>query len=155
MMAEKKAMSKTHVFGKCFFCKNESNNEKKKPRMKKTPKDSLRKFKVKTGEGTNPLGKNCPKSSWSSMEINLRPEIGSYNKSSLQVSEAIRTRFSVGTIRLHWVRMAECRDAELPNPGTAIGERIMEAIRGITHFEGGKRQARKVDSRESEHIYDN
>ena len=31
---------------------------------------------------------------------------------------------------------AEYRKSELPNPGDVIGEKILEAVRGITHVEG-------------------
>jgi len=34
--------------------------------------------------------------------------------------------------------IAEYRKAELPTPGEAIGERIFESLRGITHLEGDK-----------------
>ncbi|RPJ22062.1 MAG: hypothetical protein EHM26_02220 [Desulfobacteraceae bacterium] len=34
--------------------------------------------------------------------------------------------------------VAEYRDAELPSPGTTIGEKIIETLRGITHLEGDK-----------------
>ena len=33
---------------------------------------------------------------------------------------------------------AKYREAELPSPGSAIGEKIMSAVREITHIEGGK-----------------
>ena len=31
--------------------------------------------------------------------------------------------------------VAEYRDADLPSPGTTIGEKIIETLRGITHLE--------------------
>jgi len=34
--------------------------------------------------------------------------------------------------------LAKYREAELPSPGTEIGEKIIEAVRRITHLEGGK-----------------
>jgi hypothetical protein len=34
--------------------------------------------------------------------------------------------------------LAEYRESELPSPGTAIGDRIFETLRGITHLEGEK-----------------
>ena len=34
--------------------------------------------------------------------------------------------------------VAEYRKADLPNPGSEIGEKIVEAVRGITHIEGKK-----------------
>jgi hypothetical protein len=33
---------------------------------------------------------------------------------------------------------AKYREAELPSPGAEIGEKIMNAVREITHIEGGK-----------------
>ena len=33
---------------------------------------------------------------------------------------------------------AKYREAELPSPGAEIGEKIMNAVRDITHIEGGK-----------------
>jgi hypothetical protein len=33
---------------------------------------------------------------------------------------------------------AKYRESELPSPGTEIGEKIMDAVREITHIEGGK-----------------
>lgn len=33
---------------------------------------------------------------------------------------------------------AEYRESELPSPGTAIGDKIFESLRGITHLEGEK-----------------
>ena len=33
---------------------------------------------------------------------------------------------------------AEYRESELPSPGSEIGEKIMNAVREITHIEGGK-----------------
>jgi len=33
---------------------------------------------------------------------------------------------------------ADYRKADLPTPGSEIGEKIIEAVRGITHLEGGK-----------------
>jgi hypothetical protein len=34
--------------------------------------------------------------------------------------------------------MAKYRKTDLPNPGFAIGEKVIDAVRGITHLEGGK-----------------
>ena len=34
--------------------------------------------------------------------------------------------------------IAEYRKADLPNPGSEIGEKIIKAVRGITHLEGEK-----------------
>ena len=34
--------------------------------------------------------------------------------------------------------IAEYRDAELPSPGAQIGDKIIDAVRGITHLEGEK-----------------
>ena len=34
--------------------------------------------------------------------------------------------------------VSEYRKADLPNPGPEIGEKIVEAVRGITHIEGEK-----------------
>jgi hypothetical protein len=34
--------------------------------------------------------------------------------------------------------VAEYREAELPSPGTTIGEKIIQTLRGITHLEGDK-----------------
>lgn len=34
--------------------------------------------------------------------------------------------------------VSEYRKADLPNPGSEIGEKIVEAVRGITHIEGEK-----------------
>ena len=34
--------------------------------------------------------------------------------------------------------VAEYREAELPDPGVEIGEKVIEALRGITHLEGDK-----------------
>jgi hypothetical protein len=39
-----------------------------------------------------------------------------------------------GTIKVS----AKYREAELPSPGSEIGEKIMNAVREITHIEGGK-----------------
>ena len=39
-----------------------------------------------------------------------------------------------GTIEV----MAEYRKTDLPTPGSEIGEKIIEAVRGITHLEGDK-----------------
>ena len=36
---------------------------------------------------------------------------------------------------------AQYREAELPPPGAAIGEKIIEALRGITHLEGDKEKS--------------
>ena len=33
---------------------------------------------------------------------------------------------------------AKYRESELPSPGSGVGERIMEAVREVTHIEGGK-----------------
>jgi len=33
---------------------------------------------------------------------------------------------------------AKYRETELPSPGSDVGERIMEAVREVTHIEGGK-----------------
>jgi hypothetical protein len=33
---------------------------------------------------------------------------------------------------------AKYREAELPSPGTGVGARVVDAVRGITHFEGKK-----------------
>lgn len=34
--------------------------------------------------------------------------------------------------------IAEYRQSELPSPGPEVGEKIIEAVRGITHLEGNK-----------------
>ncbi len=34
--------------------------------------------------------------------------------------------------------IAEYRQSELPSPGSEVGEKIIEAVRGITHLEGNK-----------------
>ncbi len=34
--------------------------------------------------------------------------------------------------------MAKYRKTDLPNPGFDIGEKVIDAVRGITHLEGGK-----------------
>lgn len=39
-----------------------------------------------------------------------------------------------GTVRV----MAEYRKAELPSPGSGVGDNIFEAIREVTHIEGNK-----------------
>ncbi len=44
------------------------------------------------------------------------------------------TRSPDGNIRV----TAKYREAELPSPGAEIGEKIMNAVRDITHIEGGK-----------------
>jgi len=44
------------------------------------------------------------------------------------------SRSNEGNVRV----VAKYREAELPNPGTGIGEKIMETIRGVTHIEGDK-----------------
>ena len=44
------------------------------------------------------------------------------------------TRSPDGNIKV----IAKYREAELPSPGTEIGEKIMKAVREITHIEGGK-----------------
>jgi hypothetical protein len=44
------------------------------------------------------------------------------------------TRSPDGNIRV----TAEYRESELPSPGSEIGEKIMNAVREITHIEGGK-----------------
>ena len=44
------------------------------------------------------------------------------------------TRSPDGTIKVS----AKYREAELPSPGPEIGEKIMNAVREITHIEGGK-----------------
>lgn len=44
------------------------------------------------------------------------------------------TRSPDGTIKV----TAKYREAELPSPGHEIGEKIMNAVREITHIEGGK-----------------
>ena len=44
------------------------------------------------------------------------------------------TRSPDGNIRV----TAKYREAELPSPGAEIGEKIMNAVREITHIEGGK-----------------
>jgi len=44
------------------------------------------------------------------------------------------TRSPDGNIRV----TAKYREAELPSPGPAIGEKIMSAVREITHIEGAK-----------------
>lgn len=44
------------------------------------------------------------------------------------------TRSPDGTIKVS----AKYREAELPSPGSEIGEKIMNAVREITHIEGGK-----------------
>ncbi|MGD8258403.1 MAG: hypothetical protein PVG70_12660 [Desulfobacterales bacterium] len=33
---------------------------------------------------------------------------------------------------------AKYRESELPSPGSGVGERIMQAVREVTHIEGGK-----------------
>ena len=43
-------------------------------------------------------------------------------------------RSSDGNIKV----TAKYREAELPSPGAEIGEKIMNAVREITHIEGGK-----------------
>ncbi len=48
--------------------------------------------------------------------------------------EVTLTRSPDGEIRV----TAKYREAELPSPGSQIGERIMGAVREITHIEGGK-----------------
>jgi hypothetical protein len=63
VMVIRQIKSKTRIFGKDFLCKNESSKERKYPKRKNTPKASLRKLKLKKGEGTNPLGKYVVKSS--------------------------------------------------------------------------------------------
>ena len=37
---------------------------------------------------------------------------------------------------------AKYRESELPSPGSDVGERIMEAVREVTHIEGDKGQSR-------------
>jgi len=37
--------------------------------------------------------------------------------------------------------MAQYREAELPPPGATIGEKIIQALRGITHLEGDKEKS--------------
>ena len=44
------------------------------------------------------------------------------------------TRSPDGNIRVS----ARYRESELPSPGSEIGEKIMNAVREITHIEGGK-----------------
>jgi len=44
------------------------------------------------------------------------------------------TRSPDGTIKV----TAKYREAELPSPGPEVGEKIMNAVREITHIEGGK-----------------
>jgi hypothetical protein len=44
------------------------------------------------------------------------------------------TRSADGNIRV----TAKYREAELPSPGAEIGEKIINAVREITHIEGGK-----------------
>lgn len=44
------------------------------------------------------------------------------------------TRSPDGNIRV----TAKYRESELPSPGAEIGEKIMSAVREITHIEGGK-----------------
>lgn len=44
------------------------------------------------------------------------------------------TRSPDGNIRV----TARYRESELPSPGSEIGEKIMNAVREITHIEGGK-----------------
>ena len=34
--------------------------------------------------------------------------------------------------------VAEYRDTVMPNPGTRIGEKVIEALRNVTHLEGDK-----------------
>jgi hypothetical protein len=34
--------------------------------------------------------------------------------------------------------IAEYRQSELPSPGSEVGEKIIEAVQGITHLEGNK-----------------
>jgi hypothetical protein len=48
-------------------------------------------------------------------------------------SDPIR-RSSDGNIKV----TAKYREAELPSPGAEIGEKIINAVREITHIEGGK-----------------
>ena len=44
------------------------------------------------------------------------------------------TRSNDGEVKV----MAEYRKTDLPDPGTDIGKRIIESVRGITHLEGEK-----------------
>jgi len=44
------------------------------------------------------------------------------------------TRSQDGNVKV----TAKYREAELPSPGSEIGEKIMSAVREITHIEGGK-----------------
>ncbi len=48
--------------------------------------------------------------------------------------EVAITRSADGNIKV----TATYREAELPSPGSEIGEKIMSAVREITHIEGGK-----------------
>jgi hypothetical protein len=48
--------------------------------------------------------------------------------------EVTITRSPDGNIKV----TAKYREAELPSPGSEIGEKIMSAVREITHIEGGK-----------------
>jgi len=48
--------------------------------------------------------------------------------------EVTITRSSDGEIKV----TAKYREAELPSPGSEIGGKIMDAVREITHIEGGK-----------------
>ena len=44
------------------------------------------------------------------------------------------TRSSEGTVRV----VAEYRDSDLPSPGSEVGEKIVDAVREITHIEEDK-----------------
>ena len=59
----KNIKSKTRIVENDFPRKNENTKERTKPRIKNTPKASLKKLKLKKGDGIKPLGKNELKSS--------------------------------------------------------------------------------------------
>ncbi len=48
--------------------------------------------------------------------------------------EVTITRSKDGAVRV----TAKYREAELPSPGSEVGAKIMEALREVTHIEGGK-----------------
>ena len=48
--------------------------------------------------------------------------------------EVTITRSTEGDVRV----TAKYREAELPSPGSDVGAKIMEAVREVTHIEGGK-----------------
>ena len=49
-------------------------------------------------------------------------------------SEVTITRTKDGEVRV----TAKYRESELPSPGPEVGTKIMEAVREVTHIEGGK-----------------